>query len=263
MQRAAWTQQFPGWEQGTYHGHRGVFRRRADGLSIRLLAETRTDTEDRGDSPDDDPQWLLSFWRMQDSETYHVLGAPAQLLGEVLAWEDVTVDTILTELNRRFAMVAWTAGESGFERTGLLAHGGTPPDRPGTDWMTTLEPHGWARVDDAATRRVGQRRLHVRVEVPDPGLDFTPSWWTVRFETAGSGGLRRLLGGDPAYQHEAMVYLSPWHDTDLFLGHLAGLGTSGNQDSAAPQDLADWLRTSTDASVHVEMDVAPAAPVTG
>lgn len=257
---SSWTEAFPGWEQGSYHDHAGVFRRRTDGLNIRVLryGPPAPSPEQAGGVWPMDRSWLVSFWRRHASESFHLVGPDAALLHDVLELENVTVATLLVELNKRCAMQAWTATTPGFEWTGQLEGGATAPERAPADWLHTFLSAGWSRrsVDghDVAERRLGQVVVRVGVDPAGQDGDFTPQCWFMEFARVEQQPLWRALAGASERTAPAgELFFVPWRDTMMVLDHLAGL-----QPGADPDAVRSWLQTSTDAAVE---SVPPAAPV--
>lgn len=252
-----WTRNFYGWESGVYRSYSGVFRRRADGLSIRVLSTSAVG--DPGNSEPEwpaspEPEWIVSFWRRHDSQSYRIIGGDPAVLAEVLEFEDLTVEALLIEMHQRFAMVAWHATEPGFEATGHLDTGGRPPSRPDPNWTELMRMHGWSAVDAVtATKRVGKRIFRLAVEEPDPALDFTPTWWVLQVDAVAGSGLRRMLGGDNAPVPEATLYVSPWHDTDLVLNCIGRAGDKGAPTTSDPSAIARWLEEATDSWVRLSL----------
>lgn len=235
MPQPTWIDAFPGWEHGAYRGYSGVYRRRTDGLNIRVLAGPA------------DGAWLLSFWRARDSETYQVSGPTAEMLARVLAIESVTVGALLIDLHQRTGMEARTADLPGFEWTGRLEGGGIPPTRVPPEWTERFTAAGWAveNLDGVAmvTRQLGSRRIRLTIDPLGETADFTPQAWLAEF-TRTAHGLKRLLGDVPAGPPVEELYVVPWSDTEVVLDRFLEMS-----EPEVIADERDWFRRSTDAAV--------------
>lgn len=251
MASSSWTEAFPGWEHGSYHGHTGVYRRRPDGLSIRVLRhEPPTPCpEELGGAWPEERSWMLSFWRLRDSQSFHLVGPDASTLSDVLSMENVSVATLLVELNKRGAVQAWAADLSGFQWTGELEGGATPPDRAPADWLDTLLASGWTRLrvgtEDLAERRLGPLVVRVGIDRADDAADYTPQCWFMEFGKVDQQPLRRVFGGEETVTAAGELYFTPWRDTRMVLDFVAGLRPGTGVD-----EIRSWLQASTDAAVE-------------
>lgn len=257
MESSSCTEAFPGWEPGSYHGYDGVYRRRSDGLGVRVLRHRPATPcpAELGDDWPADRAWLVTFWRRQASESFHVVGPDAAALHDVLSLESVSVATMLVELNSRGGLHAWSASSPGFEWTGTLEDGAEAPQRAGPDWPAAFVAHGWTRRagpgGEVVERRLGSTLVRLGVDAGDGREDFTPPVWFLEITRLPAQPLRRVLGGRPPGEPAGELYFSPWRDTGLVLDHLAGLHAAPEADA-----LWAWLRTTTDAAVEY---VAPGA----
>ena len=251
MESSSWTEAFPGWEQGSYHEHPGVFRRRPDGLNIRVLPSAPpVPCPDRlGGSWPADRSWMVSFWRLHASESFHLVGPAAVMLHDVLALENVSVATLLVELNQRCGLQAWPATSPGFEWTGQLDGGATPPERAPTDWLRTFLVNGWSRpsVDgkEVAERRLGPLVVRVGVDPEDLMSDFTPQCWYLEFASVEQQPWRRVFGGVEPIAPAGELFFTPWRDTAMVLDYLAHL-----RPGTGVEAIRSWLANSTDAVVE-------------
>ncbi|SDB94159.1 hypothetical protein GA0111570_110114 [Raineyella antarctica] len=255
MVSSSWTEAFPGWEQGSYHHHEGAYRRRPDGLSIRVLQyEPPVPCPEGLGAWPADRSWLVSFWRLHASESFHVVGPDAEELHEVLALENVSVATLLVELNKRSGLLAWAADAPGFEWTGQLEGGATPPERAPADWLHAFLSNGWSRqsVDgrDVAERRLGPLVVRVGVDPESAVAEYTPQCWFMEFAEVEQRPWHRAFGGEERITAAGELYFTPWRDTSMVLDHLAGLRPGTDVDA-----IRSWLQSSTDAAVEF---VAPA-----
>ncbi len=260
MESPSWTEAFPGWEQGSYHDHPGVFRRRSDGLNIRVLhyGPPVPYRAELGGSWPADRSWMVSFWRRHASESFHLVGPDAAALHDVLALENVTVATLLVELNKREGVQAWAATAPGFEWTGQLQGGATGPERAPADWLHVFLSTGWSRRSvggrDVAERRLGQLVARVGVDPEGVDGDFTPQCWFMEFARVEQQPLWRALTGAPEQVSPAgELYFTPWRDTAMVLDFLAGLQPGTEVDA-----IRSWLQAATDAAVEF---VPPAVQV--
>ncbi|WOP17995.1 hypothetical protein [Raineyella sp. LH-20] len=251
MVSPTWTADFPGWEHGSYHEYPGVYRRRPDGLSIRVL-QVRPPLPAPADLGGEWPaarSWLVSFWRLHDSQSFHLVGPAAADLADVLALDGVSAATMLVELNKRIGLLAWPAYAAGFEWTGELADGATPPRRAPEDWLERLLAAGWTQtvVDEVPMAQHRDRDLVVRVGVDpvDPSSAYVPQCWFLEFATTEQRPLRRVLGGVPSMAPAGELYVTPWRDSEMVLDYLATLPSSAGVDA-----IRSWLQASTDSAVE-------------
>ena len=251
MVSTTWIEDFPGWEHGSYHEYSGVYRRRTDGLSIRVLQgrpPVPAPAEVGGDWPVA-RSWLVSFWRLHDSQSFHLVGPDAADLADVLGLDGVSVATMLVELNKRVGLLAWPAYAPGFEWTGDLDGGATPPERAPEDWLDRLLAAGWTElfVDDTpmAQHRDGELVIRVGVDPADVSSTYVPQCWFLEFATTEQRPLRRVFGGTSPLAPAGELYVTPWRDTEMVLDYLVELPAATGVDA-----IRSWLQASTDSAVE-------------
>ncbi|QGF24521.1 hypothetical protein [Raineyella fluvialis] len=253
-----WTENFSQWERGAYRDCSAVHRRRADGLNIRVLRHLPPvpSPESIGGWPRA-RSWLVSFWRLHDSQSFHLTGPDAAQLADVLGMEGISVATALVELNKRVGLLAWPAVLPGFAWTGELEDGATPPQRAPEDWRERLAAAGWTllTVEDTPMAEYREAGLVIRVGVDpaDEGAPYVPQCWFLEFATLGHRPLRRFFGADPALVPAGELYVTPWRDAGMVLEHLVDLAAAPVMPGRAPTSvdaIRSWLQASTDSAVE-------------
>lgn len=255
MVSSSWTAAFPGWEQGSYHNHPGVYRRRPDHMNIRVLRHEPPVPcpVEVGEKWPTELSWMLSFWRLRDSESFHVVGPDSATLHEVLSLENLSVETLLVELNQRCGLRVWASTLPGFEWTGHLDGGAAPPETVSSSWPTPFLANGWSLVTvdgkEMAEKRLGNLLVRIGVDPSEAEDGYTPQVCFLEFAQVGQT-LRRVFGGEEVVP-AGELYFAPWRDTRMVLEFLADL-----QPGATVEAIRSWLHTSSDAAVEF---VAPDA----